>query len=121
MVKLAVDENSVSALNRRTKSSTRVEFDASMILNMIEGRKELHTAQRGDRSVDRSNQNTFPVELRAGQLGLTIWSLKTNLLQRLCIKQNPANLDHLGRVLCDIDPVLIACGGHVNNHVTIHS
>lgn len=37
-----------------------------MVLNMIEGRKELHTAQRGDRSVDRSNENTFSVKLQEG-------------------------------------------------------
>jgi hypothetical protein len=60
-------------------------------------------AQRCNRGIDRLDEYALPVKLIAG----------------LCVQQNPAKLDHLCRILRDIDSVLITGGGHMNHNVSI--
>jgi hypothetical protein len=43
----------------------------------------------------------------------------TYLFEGLCIDQHPAQLDDFGRVLCDVDTVLVAGGGDVNHDIAI--
>lgn len=43
----------------------------------------------------------------------------TNLFEGLGIEQDPSELDYLGRVLCNIDTVLVTGGGHMDHHVAI--
>lgn len=45
--------------------------------------------------------------------------IKTNLLECVGIEQNPAKLNDLGRVLGDVDAVLIAGGSDVNDNVAV--
>lgn len=47
------------------------------------------------------------------------WLLATHLLERVGIKQDPSKLNHLGRVLCHIDAVLVAGGRNVDDDVAI--
>lgn len=42
-----------------------------------------------------------------------------HLFQRLCVKQDPAQLNNLGRVLRDIDAVLVTGGRNVDDHVAV--
>ena len=37
------------------------------------------------------------------------------------IEQHPANLDRLGRVFCDIDTMLVAGGGYVDDDVALEA
>lgn len=43
----------------------------------------------------------------------------THFLKRARIKENPAKLDNLCRVLCHINAVLIAGGCHMDHHIAI--
>lgn len=53
------------------------------------------------------------------QLWALGWLLATHLLERVGIKQDPSKLNHLGRVLCHIDAVLVAGGRNVDDDVAI--
>ncbi len=103
----------------------------------------LLTAQRCNRRVDRLDQHAVMVQLSEQTHPLASSVLpgckkmhicgspldalhpgprkeKTHLLQSLGIHQNPANLNDLGRVLCHIDSVLVACRGYVDDHVPVN-
>jgi hypothetical protein len=43
----------------------------------------------------------------------------TYLFEGLCIDQHPAQLDDFGRVLCDVDTMLVAGGSDVNHDIAI--
>lgn len=45
--------------------------------------------------------------------------MPTHLLQRLGVEKNPAELNNLGRVLCDVDSMLIAGGCDVDHDIAI--
>lgn len=61
--------------------------------------------------------------LGQGQVGYTgeISILDTHLLECVGIKQNPAKLNNLSRILCDIDTMLITGGGNVDDDVSIRA
>lgn len=43
----------------------------------------------------------------------------THLLERICVEQNPSKLNNLGRVLGDVDAVLIARRGHMDHDIAV--
>jgi len=43
----------------------------------------------------------------------------THLFAAFGIEQDPTQLNHLGRVFCDIDAVLVAGGGYVDDQIAV--
>jgi hypothetical protein len=41
------------------------------------------------------------------------------LFERLCVDEDPGQLDDLGGILGDADAVLIACRPHVDHHIKV--
>lgn len=44
---------------------------------------------------------------------------QAHLFESVCVQQDPAKLNDLGRVLCNVDTMFIASGSHVNNDVAV--
>lgn len=43
----------------------------------------------------------------------------THLLERVCVEQDPTKLNHLGRVLCHINAVLVTGGRNMDHDIAI--
>jgi len=59
-----------------------------------------------------------------GELGQACWRGTRGgglsyLVKRLCIEQDPADLNHLGRVLGDVHTMLVAGGRNVDDDVAV--
>ena len=48
----------------------------------------------------------------------SLWS-ETYLIAGLCVEQNPSELDHFGRIFGDINAMLIAGGGHMDDDIAV--
>ena len=82
------------------------------------------TAERSDGGVDGLDQDALAVQLFGGSVNDVVVrprAARTNLVTVLGVEQDPAQLNHLGRVLCDIDAVLVARRGYVDDDVAVES
>lgn len=86
----------------------------------------LPTAQGSDRSVDWLDQNTLPVELRESrQMDCPVCVrsnppfVSSHLVAVLGVEQDPSKLDDLGRVLGNVDAVLVAGSCNMDDDVAV--
>jgi hypothetical protein len=77
--------------------------EGTCIANVFPGKCCQARAERRNWSIDGLDQHAFPMELFAA----------------LCIQENPTKLYDLCRVFSDINSMLIAGSGNVNNHVSV--
>lgn len=76
-------------------------------------------------SIDRLNEDTLPTKLKRGSRELYFRRSgereggEVYLIATLCIKQDPAKLNYLSRVLGNIHAMFITRCGHMDDHITV--
>lgn len=76
-------------------------------------------------SIDRLNEDTLPTKLKRGSRELYFKRSgereggEVYLIATLCIKQDPAKLNYLSRVLGNIHAMFITRCGHMDDHITV--